>query len=246
MKKIIFIVVTLTCLHVFSQSGKVRYTASTKAYFKALEAKPKKNSAVFEKTKANNRDVEYILTFNTKESLFFFDEEMKVEQHGVNMTEVLAGDGLHYFDNKTKEHIVNTDIFGDFFLVNKEKTSWQLTNENRKIGKYNCYKATSEISVRNGKGFKKRKIVAWYTPDIPFNFGPKSYNNLPGLILVLQEGNLFFTATKIELSPKEEIKINKPTKGKKISQKEYEDLISDFLKNRRARTKARVKARARK
>lgn len=48
-------------------------------------------------------------------------------------------------------------------------------NEFKKIDKYNCQKATTKKYGRTW--------YAYFTEDIPFQFGPYKFNNLPGLIL---------------------------------------------------------------
>lgn len=235
MKYFIYIISFLFILNGYSQSGKVAYIASTKPYFKAMDNRSKgKNIVLYEEAKDNSSDLEYILTFNNNKSLFKINDKMEIENSTQNMTKIYAGKGIYYYENNSKVTIVEKDFMGDFFLVEKEKIKWKLTNENRKIGKYNCYRAVSQITVETRKGFKTREIVAWYTPEIPKNYGPKNYNGLPGLILILKEGNLFFTAAKVELSTKDILEIKKPIKGEKISEKKYNELVKKVALNRRA------------
>ncbi len=52
---------------------------------------------------------------------------------------------------------------------------WKLYKEVKIIANYKCHKATTN--------FRGRKYVAWYTTDIPVNFGPWKFKGLPGLIL---------------------------------------------------------------
>ena len=80
-------------------------------------------------------------------------------------------------------------------------------------------------------------VVAWYTPEIPTSFGIQKFNGLPGLTLELitdyDKGKVYYTATKIELNPEEEIKIKKP-RGKKLSEQEYIALIERLNNARRS------------
>jgi len=66
---------------------------------------------------------------------------------------------------------------------------------------------------------------------IPVNFGPKEYFGLPGLILEVSYDQFFIKATSITLNPKEEIKIEKPNKGKRMTEKEYTEMSKQFFKN---------------
>ena len=79
------------------------------------------------------------------------------------------------------------------------KSNWQLHDETKFIGDYLCYKATNVYRVENEVRVFNHPVVAWYCPKLPYNYGPNGYSNLPGLILELQERNVVFGATKIDL-----------------------------------------------
>ena len=64
-------------------------------------------------------------------------------------------------------------------------------------------------------------------------FGPIGYAGLPGVILELEARNYKYYATKINLNPKKEIKITKPTKGKKVTQEEFYDIAIGTMKDLR-------------
>lgn len=81
----------------------------------------------------------------------------------------------------------------------------------------------------------ERKVVAWYTTQIPYNFGPKDYNGLPGLILELQEDNLLIKASKISLNSKKTKVIKKPTQGEKVMLKEYNAIVKEMYYSHRKR-----------
>jgi GLPGLI family protein len=117
------------------------------------------------------------------------------------------------------------DSFGEFRINYEDKTEWKLENETKYIDRYLCYKATSEQIVVNPVRTFKHPIVAWYCLSIPFSFGPKGGKGLPGLILELQVRNIIWGATKIEVS-NEEKSIEKPTKGKLITEEEYKKMLS--------------------
>ncbi len=71
------------------------------------------------------------------------------------------------------------------------KINWQLINENKKISGYNCKKAVGK--------YGKRKIIAWYTLDIPFQEGPYTFKGLPGLIISLEDSKQYYTFLLKEL-----------------------------------------------
>lgn len=68
-------------------------------------------------------------------------------------------------------------------------------------------------------------VTAWYAPEIPVNQGPDNYWGLPGLILEVNDGKTVILCSKIVLNPKNRAEIKASTKGKVISQKDYDDLV---------------------
>ena len=52
---------------------------------------------------------------------------------------------------------------------------WDITSEEKKIGEYNCRKATLE---KDG-----RKWTAWFTTDLPHRGAPRTLAGLPGVVL---------------------------------------------------------------
>ena len=148
-----------------------------------------------------NEEVDFAISFSEASTSYFTD----IEQ-----------------DKKTR---YESGYFGEYMMEYQETTNWKLENETKQIGAYLCYKATSEQVVVNSKGTFKHPIVAWYCPNIPFNFGPKGYSGLPGLILELQIRNITWGVTKIELSKENKI-IEKPKKGKLITEEEFKKIIA--------------------
>ena len=148
-----------------------------------------------------NEEVDFAISFSEASTSYFTD----IEQ-----------------DKKTR---YESGYFGEYMMEYQETTNWKLENETKQIGAYLCYKATSEQVVINPKTTFKHPIVAWYCPSIPFNVGPKGYSGLPGLILELQVRNITWGATKIELSKENKI-IEKPKKGKLITEEEFKKIIA--------------------
>lgn len=72
---------------------------------------------------------------------------------------------------------------------------------------------------------KEIVITAWYTPEIPVSQGPEGYWGLPGLILEVNDGRTTILCSKIVLNPKDKVEIKAITKGKVVSQKEYDEAV---------------------
>ncbi len=203
----------------------------------------------FEKAMAKAFQKNYLLSFNKNEALF--EEIVALEkpnptQGGVSFSISMSGDGDKYMNTKDKISYVEEDIFGDEFVIKDSlpKIAWQITNETKIIGGYNCLKATHiepvskndleayeryQEKIKNGKSsfFEMKKpesqtVTAWYTSEIPVSFGPNGVWGLPGLILQLENENYIYFCTKVSLKNNEKIKIKIPNSGKVISKKEYE------------------------
>ena len=105
-----------------------------------------------------------------------------------------------------------------------KKRIGKLQQKKKMIDKYLCYKATYKYDfVARDNKIKSRTITAWFSPSLPFSFGPKDYGGLPGLILELQDWETTFLATKIDLLD-ESIKIEFP-KGNTVTQEQYEKKV---------------------
>ena len=74
--------------------------------------------------------------------------------------------------------------------------------------------------------------MAWFTPMIPVPSGPNQYNGLPGMILHMDfdDGIRQITAVDIVLKDLEKDLIVKPTKGKKVSEEEFDKIREEKIK----------------
>ncbi|KFF06998.1 GLPGLI family protein [Flavobacterium reichenbachii] len=102
-------------------------------------------------------------------------------------------------------------------------------NDDKKDDKKDDPKKTSgETKTNFEDNFEIPKeivITAWYTPEIPVNQGPENYWGLPGLILEVNDGKTVILCSKIVLNAKEKAVIKAPSKGKVISQKDYDETV---------------------
>lgn len=77
------------------------------------------------------------------------------------------------------------------------------------------------------------EITAWYTPEIPVNQGPENYWGLPGLIMEVSTGKTVILCSKVVLNPKDKKDIKAPTKGKAVSQKEFDEIVKKKMEEMR-------------
>ena len=146
---------------------------------------------------------------------------------------------------------------------------WKLEGETRVIGGFNCFKATAihPVSKTDFRNFRPKKeeesaakpktedkktdfmsgieipkevtVTAWYTPEIPVNQGPENYWGLPGLILEVNDGKTVILCSKIVLNPKEKAVIKASTKGKVITQAEYDETVIKKMEEFRSMNQGR-------
>jgi GLPGLI family protein len=165
----------------------------------------------------NNTKQFFLLTANKEGSLFITNNQPKneAEKSLFEIQQILAGIETFYYNAISKELFLVTE---NVLVLKNNKQIWNLTNESKIINNYKCYKATYEWEITNRHGKKVlRKAVAWYCPELSYNYGPNGFQDLPGLILELEVNNNKLVAKKITLNNQ---KIQFPVK-KSISESEY-------------------------
>tara|TARA_B110000238_G_C16031024_1_gene397540 strand:+ start:307 stop:1050 length:744 start_codon:yes stop_codon:yes gene_type:complete len=242
-QKLIIYTFFLLSVSLFSQkkisSGEINYEITMEVDENKLRKVSKKlKGSDYAKESAisilkNQGKTNFKLLFNTNESVFKEDESLKINDKKINLVKILIGKGLFYTKKSSKKIINKEESFGEVFLIEVPYLKWVLTQESKKIGKYLCYKATTEKEGENKKGKFVNKITAWYTSELPINFAPKDYFGLPGLILELKEGNLLFKVSKIKLNLKEKIVLKEPVKGKKVTLEEYNKIVKEIVTRHR-------------
>lgn len=80
---------------------------------------------------------------------------------------------------------------------------------------------------------KENVITAWYCPEIPVNQGPENYWGLPGLILEVSDGKTVILCSKLVLNSKEKVEIKPASKGKEVTQKEYDEIVKKKMEEMR-------------
>lgn len=225
MKKVLLLIVLLFTTIFYSQinSGEVTY-GLTISYDEKL-SEDERFGAIFEKAQIGAKKISFTLFFNNDVSLFKVNE--MITDKDIAFAKAFTGGNNIYFteintEKKVKE--INSSGYGKFIINYTKKSDWVLLNETKYIDSYLCYKATTETTIVNSKGTFKFPVTAWYCPSIPFNYGPYGYDGLPGLILELNERYTTYGALKINLS-KENSTIEKPNKGKIVTQEEFNEII---------------------
>jgi GLPGLI family protein len=239
MKNIIFFTILFTInYNYYSQtykSGVIKYVVDID---NNLDANLKKTDSIsFEvKNKLDNINdddnrIVYILKFENNYANFFKENSFSKK----SLKSILSGKGFFFTNLEENEIIVQKESFGELFLIDTKAPVWTYHQETKVIGNYKCYKATSKREIQTRGGIKNKTVTAWYTNEIPIRFGIKNYIGLPGLTIELNDGYVNFKAFKVLLD-NEPKKIKTPQKGKKVNEKEYNDIIKkmfyEFRNNR--------------
>lgn len=223
MKKHILLLNLLVSVVSFSQkeSGSIEYKISPILF--ETNSKASTNPLVNEVRKIAESQIfnlefnELYAKFSKKENLIPQDE---IDESIAKLASVtFTTDDEFYLDINSKIEIIKKS---DGALIEiKNQKEWEITAETKKIGDYKCYKAIYQLPIINRNGVAKNvPIVAWFAPNLPFSYGPKGYNGVPGLILELTERKTTYQATSISLNAIEKIKINLPS-GKRITEEDY-------------------------
>ena len=194
----------------------------------------------------NRLEKTYILRFNVEESIFVEEEKLDAISGATDTWGKNFAPGDKYKNVKQDVLLQEQEFYGKKFLVRDKllKFNWQMSDETKKIGDYQCIKAVALIpsdsltwydfswgKLRNNESnetnsdVEMTQVIAWYTPQIPVSHGPSDYWGLPGLILEVSAGNTTMLCSKIIVNPENKTKIKAPEKGNEVTKKEYQDII---------------------
>lgn len=190
---------------------------------------PMASKQILLKALNNTLPDEYELNFKNEES-YYFKKPALEEQ---SLLDSRAGSVPYYTNNATDTIVGMSSSLGK---IAHKPLDWKITNKTKNIGDYKCYQAvvTEKLYSRQGHYYYK-KVIAWFTPEVPISFGPKYYKGLPGLILQIEDKEYTLTATKINLNPSEGIKIKRLEKNDKVITQEesfrrIEEMTGDMKK----------------
>ncbi|MDO6819903.1 GLPGLI family protein [Zobellia sp. 1_MG-2023] len=205
----------------------------------------------------------FVLNFNQTESIYKEEEQLEQPGgrdggRGPRFGAFSTSGGDLYKNIKEGKYLIKNELLGKIFLIDDEleKLDWVLGSETRQIGNYTAFKATAKKTIKrpNTRAIFRRRndddkkeeakreeefeikeveIVAWYTPEIPVNQGPSEYWGLPGLILAVSDDITTIVCSEITLNPKEKVEIKAPSKGKKVTQAEYDKISQEKMKEMR-------------
>lgn len=197
---------------------------------------------------------------NIETSLFFSSQNSYFEWKFRNLKKRDLTDNTieHYSNsNRNLNHFIfteskNNNIFLNLYVDNERylvkndeiKLEWILLDEYKTIDKYKCQKAKTT--------YKNRIIIAWFTNQIPLQYGPHIWHGLPGLILELYdtEKKNYFIVKAITIKKEDIIsdKLSNINFNDYITIRQYEEIVNNNIddlekkiNSRRASGKAPIK-----
>ena len=175
----------------------------------------------------NVKDKQYVVDreffgkeFLIKDSLPKYDWKMEGESKQI---------GAYTCFKATAIVKVNESDFRNFRFRNKDKKEEETKAETVK----DTTKAKKTNFTDDWEMPKENTITAWYCPEIPVNQGPENYWGLPGLILEVNDGKTVMLCTKVVMNTKDRVEIKPTTKGKEVSQAEYNEIIKNKMEEMR-------------
>ena len=176
MKKIVLLFHLLIIAFVFSQKKfNVVYEADYKLKYKISKAGNYKKETTF------------ALLINENSSFFknmnmYIADSLEVEKVNVSPEEGMkyVTDFRETIGTTSAKIYVTTDInYVPYSYEELNNLNWKIKNEFKTVLGFKCQKAET---VKYG-----RTWTAWFTTDIPFQYGPYKFNGLPGLITELYD-----------------------------------------------------------
>lgn len=236
MKKKVGLLFSILLLYSYSYSQHivVNYNIETNSSFENIEdlegVDREKAKEIIEEF---NNSFELINTMKShliaskSESYYWIENTMPsdVNINSYNMAKIMLGYDDKYYSNHSSGN--TTRYFTAYDKKFKIETpidslNWKLSKETKIIGDLNCFKAFTSYKIVNKVGEHTVKVIAWYAPELQYNFGPKGFGGLPGLIVELIDGKITYRADTIIFKEDKLEAIKKP-KGKLITKEELEE-----------------------
>ncbi len=194
MKQTIFLLFTLFCFTIlYSQSNKT-VTCVYKVYT-PFDLKKTPVSDLSERI-SKTKPLSYVLTICNTTSKFSLVDIMEIDDLdmlSLKFRKILSFGGKYVETSLNNDEIFerNESMGANFAIKTKiSDYKWEITNETKLIDNYSCLKATCQIKGR-GKGGAviDKEVVAYFCPELNYQFGPREFCGLPGLILEIVVDN---------------------------------------------------------
>jgi GLPGLI family protein len=226
------------CLNAQNTEGVVQYEETVNLHKMLPDSMLKQMRGMIPETRSTQME----LYFKGDESLYKpLDDPDEAQSGGGGGGMVLRMGGAMgetYKNLATEKLVEQKEMFGKKFLIDDtlKVQGWKLGTDAMTILGYKCMKATLTDSVRmRGDSMTKRNITAWFTEDVPLSMGPGLYGSLPGLVLAVDvnNGQMTSVAKKVEFKKVKDEDIKAPSKGEKMTRKEFDEKLKEMMKKQR-------------
>ena len=215
---LIFLIIIINFSNLFSQNGVVNY-----GYIESLTIGNAIGDDYNSILKFNDNQAEYISGKEKLENPEKLNTETVYENPDgsggyISSGLVVTPNGNQVITILDKNLMYSNIKYGEqyFLKENIPIMKWKIfKSETKKIGNFNCLKATTS--------FRGRDYTAWFTTEIPVLFGPWKFNGLPGLILEAYDTNknVYWYFKNIEYPAKDTLISNNIINEKLEVQKEF-------------------------
>lgn len=228
MKKLLFLVTLLCHYFVFTQNEgiEVIYKTVSKYDISKLELSSSLNANQLEytkKLKSQMEEISYILRATVDQSIFETVYQMQTGDKSSPLAEYEKNQKFYIDKEKSIE---GKNFQGEQLLIIEKpyNQNWKIVDEETEILGFKCKKA--ELTYKEAN--QEFNIIAWFAPAINYNYGPKGFHGLPGLILKIERNNVLIYEA-IELKEKKNLLITVPYRGKKITREEFDQRMLDII-----------------
>lgn len=204
---LVFILFNLSC---FGQEGYFKglvfYTQTESMGRGKFNGPQRPSTLVFEKTistyTTQKDSLDNLLTDRDVQSVFLNEN---ADGGSIMLSPIRSSEGTQVVTDLVKDSVWSSFKIDKKYYVkeSREKIDWHFEKATKKIGNFECKSAKCK--------FRGRVYTAWYTLDLPVQFGPWKLQGLPGLILEAYDDKqeIFFSFKGIEYPKKNPIKIEK-------------------------------------
>ena len=175
-------------------------------------------------------DFKVYLYADDKKSQFVYHQKKGVFSKGDFEMSLPFLKYINDYDFLTQEVQDNRVLQDSTLLFSQWKNDliWEITDEESELEGYKVRKAIATNTLEKYYG---KKVIAWFTTDIPLPLAPARYYGLPGLVVRLyyqKENEPFYTLDKVEYIPKDKYHFVPLDKENLV---EKEDVVYYFHKN---------------
>lgn len=184
--------------------------------------------------------LEYELLYNNNQTIFKPIFKLNNSQTGtLKYSNIFMKSQGEYFIDDDLKLTQNNKIFqGKSFIINKrfDEFNWLITDETELINNIICKKAILLKNEKDMKGNREYKITVWYNDNFQNDIAPFGLAGLKGIIMKINFNNTSEVNFKSSKQVNLKSKVKTFTDGTIVTDKEYNNLIEEKLKDVRTRT----------